>query len=95
MSTLTGAEAQALVAEVPGWTVADQTLTREFVFPGFPEAIAFVNRVAELAQQQDHHPDICISYRKVRLTFSTHKLGGLSRNDFIMAAKVAELMNDD
>ena len=93
MSALTAAEAAALAPEVAGWTLADQTLTREFVFPGFPEAMAFVNRVAEVAQAQDHHPEICISYRQVRLTFSTHKLGGLSRNDFVMAAKT-ELIID-
>jgi 4a-hydroxytetrahydrobiopterin dehydratase len=91
LSALTAAEAAALAPEVPGWTSADQTLTREFTWPSFPEAVAFVNRVAEVAQAQDHHPDICISYRKVRLTFTTHKLGGLSRNDFIMAAKVESL----
>jgi 4a-hydroxytetrahydrobiopterin dehydratase len=94
LSTLTAAEAASLAPEVPGWTLADQRLTREFTWPSFPEAVAFVNRVAEVAQAQDHHPDICISYRQVRLTFTTHKVGGLSRNDFIMAAKT-ELIIDD
>jgi 4a-hydroxytetrahydrobiopterin dehydratase len=48
----------------------------------------FVNTAASIANEQDHHPDILISYNKVRLTFTTHKIGGLSMNDFIMAAKI-------
>jgi 4a-hydroxytetrahydrobiopterin dehydratase len=68
------------------------SITREFRFISFVEAIAFVNNVAEIAQEQDHHPDIFISYRTVRLTFSTHRIGGLSQNDFIMAAKVDRLL---
>lgn len=92
MSALTDAEARTLASEAPDWTLADQTLTRELVFPGFPEALAFVNRLAEVAQAQDHHPDICLSYRQVRLTYTTHKAGGLTRNDFIMAAKTDRLV---
>lgn len=54
--------------------------------------MAFVNRVAAVAEEQRHHPDIRISYNKVRLTLSTHKIGGLSRNDFILAAKIDRLI---
>ncbi len=91
LPALTAAEASALLAEVSDWTLADQALTRELLFPDFPEAIAFVDRLAEVVQAQDHHPDICISYRKVRLTYTTHKAGGLTRNDFIMATKTDRL----
>ena len=50
--------------------------------------MAFVNRVAEIAQAQDHHPDICLYYNRVALKLSTHKIGGLSRSDFIVAARI-------
>ena len=54
--------------------------------------MAFANKVAGIAQQEDHHPDILISYNKVRLILSTHKISGLSRNDFIVAAKIDRLV---
>jgi 4a-hydroxytetrahydrobiopterin dehydratase len=85
-------EAAELSKGVPQWTVNERSIQREFKFKDFEEAIDFVNRVAEVAQQDDHHPDISISYNKVRLEFSTHKIGGLSRNDFILAAKVDRLV---
>jgi 4a-hydroxytetrahydrobiopterin dehydratase len=83
---------EQLAPEVPAWTIKDGALEREFQFQDFPEAMEFVGDVAELAQRQDHHPDIHILYNKVRLVFSTHKIGGLSRNDFIMAAKVDHMV---
>jgi len=84
-------EAERLAHEIPQWTLKEQAIEREFIFKGFREAMAFVNRVAEVAEQEDHHPDICISYNRVRLELSTHKIGGLSPNDFILAAKVDRL----
>jgi len=84
-------EARKLMEEVPGWEMRDSMITREFKYKNFSEAMRFVNRVADLAEGQDHHPDIHISYNKVRLDLSTHKIGGLSMNDFIMAAKVNRL----
>ena len=60
---------------------------------GFTEALAFVNKVGEIAEAEDHHPDIRIhGYRNVDLDLSTHSIGGLSQNDFIMAAKINELI---
>jgi 4a-hydroxytetrahydrobiopterin dehydratase len=88
---LSAAEARALAGEVAGWTLRETTLERRFEFAGFAQAIGFVNRVAEIAQTEDHHPDMLISYNKVRLELSTHKIGGLTRNDFILAAKVDAL----
>lgn len=73
---------------MPGWTRRDKEITREFRFKGFPEAMAFVNRVAELAQAADHHPDICVFYSRVALTLSTHKVGGLSARDFRLASRI-------
>jgi len=85
-------EARKMALDVPGWTVGDGRLEREFKFDGFRQAIDFVNELADLAEEQDHHPDILISYNKLRLTLTTDKIGGLSRNDFILAAKINELV---
>jgi len=85
------AESRALAREVPGWALAEKSIEREFGFQDFHQAIGFVNRVADLAEQEGHHPDISISYNRVRLKLWTHKIGGLSRNDFILAAKVDRL----
>ncbi|MDO8684964.1 MAG: 4a-hydroxytetrahydrobiopterin dehydratase [Armatimonadota bacterium] len=81
-------EAEELLEEVPMWTLKDDSIEREFRFNDFREAIGFVNKVAEIAEAEDHHPDIHIHYNKVRLELSTHKIGGLSNNDFILAAKI-------
>jgi 4a-hydroxytetrahydrobiopterin dehydratase len=81
-------EAEALLQEVPLWSLGEGTIERELRFRDFRAAMEFVNRVAQLANEQDHHPDIFISYNTVRLTLSTHKIGGLSMNDFIVAAKI-------
>lgn len=85
-------EAATLANDVPGWFLAEGRIEQGFRFPDFEQAMAFANKVAGIAQQEDHHPDILISYNKVRLTLSTHKIGGLSRNDFIVAAKIDRLV---
>ena len=85
------AQAQTLLAEVPGWDLADQTLSRTFRFKDFKEAMAFVNQVADLAEAEGHHPDIHISWNRVRLELTTHAIKGLSENDFILAAKTNAL----
>lgn len=85
---LTQKEAEELVREIPLWSLGIHAIEREFRFRNFREAMEFVNQVAALANEQDHHPDIFISYGKVQLTLSTHKIGGLSLNDFIVAAKI-------
>jgi 4a-hydroxytetrahydrobiopterin dehydratase len=81
-------ESERLWREVPLWSLGEGQLERELRFRDFPDAMDFVKRVAQLAHEQDHHPDIFISYNKVRLTLSTHKIGGLSVNDFIIAARI-------
>lgn len=81
-------EADILVREVPGWRLEDRSLVRDFEFRNFQEAFAFLTRVALLAEANGHHPDIHNSWNKVRLTFYTHTAEGLTRNDFIMAAKI-------
>ena len=83
----------ALLGEVPGWELsADaKTITRAFRLKNFVEAMDFINRVAALAENEGHHPDIHVFYNKVTLELSTHAIGGLSENDFILAAKINEL----
>jgi 4a-hydroxytetrahydrobiopterin dehydratase len=86
-------EARELLRNIDAWSLGVHTLAREFRFRDFREAMEFVNRVAALADEQDHHPDIFVSYNKVQLTLSTHAIGGLSLNDFIVAAKIDLLAN--
>ncbi len=85
-------EAEELKREVPQWVLKDKTLEREFQLKDFRKAMEFVNKVADIAEKQDHHPDILIRYNKVTLTLSTHQVGGLSPKDFILAAKIDLLM---
>jgi 4a-hydroxytetrahydrobiopterin dehydratase len=73
------------------WDEVDGALQREFELPSFREAVAFVNRVAELAEQENHHPDIAVSYRKVTLRWTTHSAGGITDRDRELAARSAEL----
>jgi 4a-hydroxytetrahydrobiopterin dehydratase len=86
-------EAVAKLAEsVPLWKVIDnKKLSREFTFKNFKEAMTFINQVADIAESEGHHPDIYVFYNLVRLELSTHAIGGLSENDFILAAKTDAL----
>jgi 4a-hydroxytetrahydrobiopterin dehydratase len=70
----------------------EKKIQRQFKFVDFVKAIAFVNKVAELAEKEGHHPDIAIHYNKVDITLWTHAIGGLFENDFILAAKIEELV---
>jgi len=74
-----------------GWREVDSALAREFSFAEFIEAIAFVQRVATLAQAEDHHPDIDIRFKRVTLRWSTHSAGGVTERDRELAARSAEL----
>ena len=74
-----------------GWVEVDDALERTFELPSFPKAIAFVNRVAELAQAEDHHPDVTISYKKVTLRWTTHSEGGITERDRVLAVRSAAL----
>lgn len=84
-------EAEKYLIEVLGWNISGdyRKISRNFEFKNFREAMSLVNKVAELAEEEGHHPDILIhSWNKVRLELSTHAINGLSENDFIMAAKI-------
>jgi 4a-hydroxytetrahydrobiopterin dehydratase len=79
------------LGEVPGWERAGDSIVRVVQLADFKEAMAFVNRVADLAEAQNHHPDITIQWNKVTLTLSTHSAGGLTENDFGLARRINAL----
>jgi len=90
---LTFQEVEDLMGRVPKWSLKEKTITREFQFKDFRKSMDFVNKTADVANDQDHHPDILVSYNTVLLTFTTHKIKGLSMNDFITAAKIDLLVD--
>ena len=90
LSALDEAGACALAAQVPFWALDPKKprIAREFTFPDFVAAMKFVNAVADLAESEGHHHDIHINWNRVKLVLWTHDLGGLSENDFVLAAKI-------
>lgn len=73
----------------PGWRIVDDHhLEKEFTFPNFADALAFVNRVGAVAEELDHHPDIYLAWGKVRIQTWTHVANGLTRKDFVLANKI-------
>jgi 4a-hydroxytetrahydrobiopterin dehydratase len=75
-----------------GWQVEDgKKLKNDFPFENFKRGMVFVQNVAMIAEEEQHHPDICIHYKNVEVELTTHAIGGLSENDFIMAAKIDNL----
>lgn len=88
-------EAEILLRQVPGWEVsADaKSISREYTFKNFVEALAFADKVGELAESEGHHPDLHLTnYKHLEIVLSTHAIKGLSNNDFILAAKINELI---
>jgi 4a-hydroxytetrahydrobiopterin dehydratase len=81
-------EVSRRLAALSGWQLKGKTIEKKFRFADFREAIAFVNRVADLAELEDHHPDMLIHYREVTLVLWTHVAGGLTERDFKLAADV-------
>lgn len=89
---LRGKDLEQFHKNVPAWTVTNEHhLHREFRFPDFKQALAFVNRVGEIAESEGHHPDILLAWGKAEITLWTHKIDGLTESDFIMAAKIDRL----
>lgn len=89
---LKGDEIARLLAELKGWEVVNEHhLTRVYTLANFREALAFVNRVGNLAEEQNHHPDICFGWGRAEITIWTHKIDGMTESDFILAAKIDEL----
>jgi 4a-hydroxytetrahydrobiopterin dehydratase len=92
---VTEAEIRELKSQVPDWTLVEretiQRLERVFRFKNFDEALSFTNRVGALAEAEGHHPAILTEWGQVTVTLWTHKIRGLHRNDFVMAAKIDAL----
>jgi 4a-hydroxytetrahydrobiopterin dehydratase len=87
---LRGDELYALATQLGGdWRVIeDHHLEKDFSFPDFASALAFTNKIGAIAEEQGHHPDILLRWGKVGVTIWTHKIDGLSRSDFVLAAKI-------
>ena len=83
------------LAALPGWERSGDEIVKTFELPSFPEAIAFVTRIADRAQAADHHPDLDIRYRKVRVALSTHDAGGLTDKDFDLATEIEATVTPD
>jgi len=89
---LKGNELNALRDSIPDWKLINEHhLQREYRFPDFKQALAFVNRVGAVAEEQGHHPDILLTWGKAEITLWTHSVNGLTESDFIMAAKIDRL----
>jgi 4a-hydroxytetrahydrobiopterin dehydratase len=85
-------KAAELMASVPDWTLGEDVISRELRFENIRESMAFAERVVDLAEEQDHHPDIYISINYLTLVLSTHKVGGLTQSDFTLAAAIDRLL---
>ena len=96
VAPLAGDALKPYLAQVPEWAPieGERKIRREFHFKDFKETIGFVNRVARLAEEEGHHPDMFIFYNRLIVELWTHAIGGLSQNDFILAAKMDRLRSD-
>lgn len=90
---LTPEERAPLLAQLSGWEVVEgHHLSKTYTFVDFVSGLAFVNRVAEVAEQNGHHPDLNLSWGKVRIDVFTHKIDGLTESDFVLAAKCDQVL---
>ena len=89
---LKGKDIEPLLQQLePDWKMIDERyLEKEYAFPNFKQALAFTNEIGKIAEQEGHHPDIYLTWGKVKITLWTHKINGLSESDFILAAKCDE-----
>ncbi|MGD8785255.1 MAG: 4a-hydroxytetrahydrobiopterin dehydratase [Thioalkalispiraceae bacterium] len=94
-AALDSESANQLASIVRGWEVSSdsKSISRSYKFKNYYETISFVNAIAWIANQQDHHPDLYVTYNQCKVTYSTHSVGGLSRNDFICAARINQLFD--
>lgn len=86
MSLINDDDARHRLEQLPGWQLVSGAIVKEFTFAGFPDAVAFVSALVAPAEAADHHPDLEIHYKIVRVTYSTHSAGGLTALDFSGAA---------
>jgi len=85
---LSDLEIQRALGSLPGWSRRGDTLTKTFTFEKFADGIAFVDRVAKVADAMDHHPDIDIRYTKITMSLSTHDAGGITQSDLTLAERI-------
>jgi len=97
VAPLTPLEYQGYLEQIPDWQVLEEkSIERDLAFGSFKEALSFVNRVGELAEDEGHHPNLYIyNYQRVKISLYTHAIGGLSLNDFIVAVKIDQLLKTD
>lgn len=89
---LSSQRAKELLGELPGWQIERGLLRREWVLKDFIEGVRFIGEIAKIAEAEDHHPDLHLTgYRRLLIELSTHSAGGLTENDFILAAKIETL----
>ncbi|MDO8548363.1 MAG: 4a-hydroxytetrahydrobiopterin dehydratase [bacterium] len=90
---LTRAQAQEMMKELDDWSLIDEAhlLAKSFRFKDFKQTMEFVNKIAVIAEEEGHHPDLTVTYGAVTVELMTHAIGGLSENDFILAAKIDQL----
>lgn len=92
VEALSESAATELLGQVQGWTLVNgEKLHRTLLFPDFVRLMTFVNKLAELAEDEGHHPDFAVHYNRLEVTVWTHAIDGLSENDFILAAKISRL----
>ncbi len=91
MALLSEAEIRQQLASLPGWELRDNSIARVYEFPSFVSAMDFVNRIARVAEEMNHHPDITINYQRVTLVLTSHDSGGITRRDIRLAAKISSL----
>lgn len=90
-------EARGFLKMTDGWELEEsgKCIVRDYVMKNFTAAVEFIGQVAEIAESEDHHPDVHLTgYRNLKIVLTTHAIGGLSENDFIVAAKIGELIPD-
>jgi 4a-hydroxytetrahydrobiopterin dehydratase len=87
-SALGAGHVSSYLAALPGWAQAGDAIEKTYKFKDFGQTMKFVNAVADVANQENHHPDLAVSYSQCGVKFSTHSAKGLTENDFICAAKV-------
>ena len=86
-------QVEVLLRKLGGWLRVENSIQKQFQFKDFSQSMAFVNLVAAIAESEGHHPDISIRWNRVTMSLTTHAIGGLSENDFILAAKIDQIQN--
>jgi 4a-hydroxytetrahydrobiopterin dehydratase len=87
-------DAKKYLKEIPGWVLSGNSITKEFKFRSYLRGLRFAYSLGKIAERQNHHPDILIRWREVRVTLTTHDIKGLSENDFMMAARAEKILRE-